>query len=59
MKNYEDSKSEFGVLNNLEESHSDVEKLRSLFVDSLNWNSSDVSVYKDMGIYLPQLYETI
>ena len=48
MKNYSNSKiNEFGNLNNLEESHSDVDKLRSLFVDTLNWDLRDVSIFKD------------
>ena len=35
MKNYKNSQSEYGDLKNLDESHSDVDKLRSLFVDTL------------------------
>ena len=60
MKNYSNSKrEEFGRLENLEESYSDVEKLRSLFVDTLKWDPSDVHVYKDMPLYIPQLFERI
>jgi hypothetical protein len=51
MKNYMNSKCEFGVYKkNLEESHSCVDKLHSLFVDTLKWDSSDVTVFKDMGL---------
>ena len=55
MKNYKNSKSEFGDLKNLEESHSDIDKLRSLFIDTLNWHPSGVNVYKDSPLYLTQL----
>lgn len=51
MKNYQNSKSdEFGQLKNLEESLSDVDKLRSLFVDTLKWDINDVTVYKDVPL---------
>jgi hypothetical protein len=52
MKTYQNSKCEFGNLKNLDESHSDVDKLHSLFVDTLKWDARDVSVFKDSGIYL-------
>jgi hypothetical protein len=35
---------------NLEESLSDVDKLRSLFVDTLKWDINDVTVYKDVPL---------
>ena len=50
MKNYKNSKSELGIFKDLEESHSDVEKLRSLFVETLNWDKNDVTVYKDIAL---------
>ena len=52
MKNYGNSK-EYGDLKKLEESHSDVDKLQSLFVDTLKWDKNDVTVFKDCTIYLP------
>ena len=51
MKNYGNSK-EYGDLKKLEESHSDVDKLQSLFVDTLNWDKNDVTVFKDCNMYL-------
>ena len=59
MKNYKHSKSEFGDFRNLDESHSSVDKLHSLFVDTLKWDPCDVTVYKDSPIYLSQLFEKI
>ena len=60
MKTYSNSKTkEFGKLDNLEESHSDVEKLRKLFVDTLKWDPSDVHVYRDLPLHIPQLFEKI
>ena len=51
MKNYQNSKSdEYGKLKNLEESYSDVEKLKSLFVDTLKWDNNDVTVYRDINL---------
>ena len=52
MKNYGNSK-EYGDLKKLEESHSDVDKLQILFVDTLKWDKNDVTVFKDCTIYLP------
>ena len=52
MKNYGNSK-EYGDLKKLEESHSDVDKLQSLFVDTLKWDKNDVTVFKDCALYLP------
>ena len=50
MKTYQNSKSEFGNLKNLEESHSDIDKLEALFIDTLKWDQRDVKVYKDCRI---------
>lgn len=52
MKNYGNSK-EYGDLKKLEESHSDVDKLQSLFVDTLKWDKNDVTIFKDCNMYLP------
>jgi hypothetical protein len=52
MKNYKESKSEFGTLKNLDESYEDVDKLRNLFLDTLKWDPSDVNVFRDSPLYL-------
>jgi hypothetical protein len=59
MKDYQNSKSEYGELKNLNESHSDVEKIESLFVDTLKWDRQDVTVFKDTKVKLSSLFEEI
>lgn len=54
MKYYQNSKSEYGKLKDLNESYSDINKIKSLFIDTLKWDESRqaITVFNDEKVLL-------